>query len=98
MTSRLASACSLLREKYSVDELVGSVGVTDAERVSPRRESGEVILDGEEVGDATRELRGDADDRDVLDKPASADIAEDAVDTEGGATKRRSSMRRLWHS
>jgi len=52
-------------------ERVGGVGATDAERLSPRRESGEAILvyDGEEVGDATRELGGDADDRDVLDKP-----------------------------
>jgi hypothetical protein len=46
-------------------EFVGGVGVTDAERASPRRESSEVILDGEEVGGATRELRGDADDRET---------------------------------
>ena len=51
-----------------------AVGATDAERVSPRRDNGEAILGiydvGEEVGDATRELGGDADDRDGLDKPA----------------------------
>ena len=53
-------------------ERVGGVGATDAERVSPMRESGDAILvmyDGEEVGDATREVGGDAVDRDVLDKP-----------------------------
>lgn len=47
-------------------------GATDAERLIPRRERGEAMLamyDGEEVGDATRELGGDADDRDALDKP-----------------------------
>ena len=50
-------------------------GATDAERLIPKRESGEAMLgrydvgDGE-VGDATRELGGDADDRDMLDKPA----------------------------
>jgi hypothetical protein len=42
-------------------ELVGGVGASDAERVSPRRESGEAISD-EEVVEATRELEGDADD------------------------------------
>lgn len=62
-------------------ERVGDVGATDAERVRvpdvervwPKRESGEAMLgiyDGEEVGDATRELGGDVDDRDALDKPA----------------------------
>jgi hypothetical protein len=46
------------------NERVGSVGATDAERVSTY---------DEEVGDATRELGGDAaddhDELDMLDKP-----------------------------
>ena len=43
-------------------------GATDAEREIPRRDNGEVRYDGDAVGDATRELGGDADDRDALDK------------------------------
>jgi len=55
-------------------ERAGPVGATDAERLSPRRASGETILgryEGEvvAVGDATRELGGVTEDRDVLDKP-----------------------------
>jgi hypothetical protein len=47
------------------------------------------------VGEAAR---GDVDDRDVLDKPTSADAAEDAVYTEGVVTKRVSSLRKLSES
>jgi hypothetical protein len=54
-------------------ERVGPVGATDAERLSPRRASGETILgrydDEVVVGDATRELGGETEDRDVFDKP-----------------------------
>jgi hypothetical protein len=60
-------------------KLVGGAGASDAERVNPRREA---ILDGEEVVEATGEPEGDADDPNVLDKPVSADAAEDAVDAE----------------
>jgi len=50
------------------------------------------------VGEATRELGGVTEDRDVPDKPVWADAAEDAIETAGLDTKRLSSVRRLWHS
>jgi hypothetical protein len=65
-------------------------GATDAERVIPRRDNGEARYDGDAVGDATRELGGDADDRD-----ADTDAVDTAGAVAGVVTKRLSSVRRL---